>query len=284
MLRQRLITALIALPIVLLPFLLEQMWLLIPFFCGCVALATYEIGSMLLPRLDAILRSGRVNSGRDDGHAEWLIGVGVILACIIFLGAASDPQQAGRGVIIAGFLATILLGCFLAPNNEQSLGRAMGLLMMVAYGTLPWLAVWELYLLGNHSGYVFLLMAVVWGGDTGAYFGGKRFGRIKLAPRMSPNKTVEGSVAGILASLALGLLINVLWGGSLGSWETITFASLFGGIFGQMGDLAESTFKRFALVKDSGSLFPGHGGFMDRVDGLLFAAPVIWAILYLMRA
>ncbi|MES2745268.1 MAG: phosphatidate cytidylyltransferase, partial [Bdellovibrionota bacterium] len=64
------------------------------------------------------------------------------------------------------------------------------------------------------------------------------------------------------------------------SWPLVIAAAIFGGIFGQLGDLTESTFKRFAEVKDSGKIFPGHGGFLDRVDGLLFAAPVIWFILF----
>ena len=100
---------------------------------------------------------------------------------------------------------------------------------------------------------------------------------------MSPKKTWEGAIAGLLASLVGGSLANVFYGLTLGDPWTIAAASLFGGAFGQMGDLIESTFKRFAKVKDSGVIFPGHGGFLDRVDGVLFAAPVIWFILYSLR-
>jgi len=170
----------------------------------------------------------------------------------------------------------------MARNNEVAFGRIVGLLLSVVYGTLPWLAIWEIYLLGLKSGYIILLMCIVWGGDTGAYFGGRQFGRVKLAPRMSPKKTVEGALCGILGSVVLGCLANLIWGLSLGTWSTILLTSLVGGVFGQAGDLVESTFKRFAQVKDSGNIFPGHGGFLDRVDGLLFAAPVIWFILYVM--
>lgn len=282
MLKQRVITALIALPLVLIPFLLEQLWLLIPFFCACVGLSTYEMSNMIVPRLEAIFTSGHLDSGRQEQSTLWMTWLAVIVACVIFLGAASDPEH-GRGVIIAGFLGVILLGCFLAANNDQAFGRVVGMLTTIAYGTLPWLAIWELYLMGAHSGYIILMMSIVWGGDTGAYFGGKKWGRTKLMPRMSPKKTVEGAVFGIFGSVALGCLANVVWMLSLGGWKVIIVTSIIGGIFGQLGDLVESTFKRFALVKDSGNIFPGHGGFLDRVDGLLFAAPVIWFTLYIMH-
>jgi len=145
---------------------------------------------------------------------------------------------------------------------------------------LPWLIIWELQLIGSGSRYVILLLAIVWGGDTGAYFGGRFFGRVKLAPHMSPKKTREGAVAGLFGSVLGGFLINAFWGFSLASHEVVLYCSLAGGVAGQLGDLVESTLKRFSGVKDSGGIFPGHGGILDRVDGLVFAAPVVWAILY----
>jgi phosphatidate cytidylyltransferase len=133
-------------------------------------------------------------------------------------------------------------------------------------------------------------MAITWMGDTGGYFGGrlfggKLFGGRKLAPTISPKKTREGAVFGLLMSILGGFTLNAVYRdiagvGPIASPGVLLVAGLFGGIFEQLGDLLESLFKRFAGVKDSGSIIPGHGGLLDRVDGILFAAPVIWAVIY----
>ena len=131
-------------------------------------------------------------------------------------------------------------------------------------------------------------MTVTWAGDTGGYFGGryfggKIFGDRKMAPLISPKKTWEGALAGILLSIVGALLLNLCFMNQLGSPGFIARLALAGGAAAQLGDLVESTFKRFSGVKDSGVIIPGHGGFLDRVDGILFAAPVIWAILLLLQ-
>jgi len=125
-------------------------------------------------------------------------------------------------------------------------------------------------------------MAIVplWGGDTAGIFVGKAFGRRLLAPKISPKKTVEGAIANLFAcplvSIPLGLAIGL-------SWEAGAACGLAAGTFGQLGDLFESYVKRQAGVKDSGSLLPGHGGLLDRVDSLLFTAPIVFAILNLIK-
>jgi phosphatidate cytidylyltransferase len=125
------------------------------------------------------------------------------------------------------------------------------------------------------------VLAVVWFGDTGGYFGGRFFGKHKLAPQKSPKKTWEGAIAGLAASMTAALIFHFcLYQGLTGGFTTALACGFFGGISGQMGDLVESVIKRFTGVKDSGALLPGHGGLLDRIDGVLFAAPVIWFILY----
>lgn len=122
-----------------------------------------------------------------------------------------------------------------------------------------------------------LLLAVVWLGDTAAYYVGCRFGRRKLAPQVSPNKTWEGAVAAFVA----GGLSAVAWSwwreGEI-DWVLVGLA-LATSVAAQVGDLVESLIKRGAEVKDSGTLLPGHGGFLDRIDALLFAAPFWWLVL-----
>jgi phosphatidate cytidylyltransferase len=123
---------------------------------------------------------------------------------------------------------------------------------------------------------------VVWLGDTGAYLGGRAFGKHKLHERISPKKTWEGSIAGLLASVASALVMMEiyqrfeLWEGPPLRATDCVALGIFGGMLGQVGDLAESLLKRAVGVKDSGTMFPGHGGMLDRIDALLFALPGVY--------
>lgn len=131
-----------------------------------------------------------------------------------------------------------------------------------------------------------LPVAVVWTGDSAAYAAGRKAGRRKLAPRISPGKTVEGAVAGLAASGAAGWLVGLAFGGSPNlpsPWTGLAAGLALGGA-GQIGDLAESAFKRGARVKDSGSVLGGHGGVLDRFDGVYFALPVAYGLARLARS
>ena len=121
-------------------------------------------------------------------------------------------------------------------------------------------------------------LVVSWIGDTGAYYVGRRYGKHKLAPRVSPKKTWEGSIASAAVSSLAGALALPRLIPGVGVMEALLLA-LAANIAGQIGDLAESAIKRGAGVKDSGTLLPGHGGLLDRVDSSLFALPVLYAIL-----
>lgn len=116
-------------------------------------------------------------------------------------------------------------------------------------------------------------MVIVWIGDTCAYFVGRNLGKWKLAPKLSPNKTWEGTAASLAGSMAAGYLFR-FWI-PVSTLDLLAMAVL-GNIAGQVGDLAESGYKRSAGVKDSGSLLPGHGGVLDRIDALILAIPVVW--------
>ena len=122
---------------------------------------------------------------------------------------------------------------------------------------------------------VYLFLAI-WGSDSGAYFAGRFFGKHKLAPNLSPKKTKEGSVGGILCAVLLVVGYSVYLGE--GAMFTLPLSIVFGvviSIIGQIGDLAESMIKRFAQVKDSGNILPGHGGILDRFDSIIMAAPFV---------
>jgi phosphatidate cytidylyltransferase len=128
---------------------------------------------------------------------------------------------------------------------------------------------------------ILLLFAVVWGGDTLAYFVGRSIGRRPLAERISPKKTLEGAIGGLLGSVLAGLGVrfafpHVLPIPGIGAFIAVV---LLVALAGQIGDLAESALKRGAEIKDSGVILPGHGGMLDRLDSLLFAAPTLWLVL-----
>jgi phosphatidate cytidylyltransferase len=134
-------------------------------------------------------------------------------------------------------------------------------------------------------------MVCVWSGDIAALYIGRAFGRRKLAPRLSPGKTVEGAIASVAASVLAALAVvlvsdaltargNLTLHISQPLWQSLLLAVLLN-LAAQAGDLLESAVKRGAGVKDSGTLLPGHGGILDRIDALLLAAPVLWYVLRL---
>lgn len=149
-------------------------------------------------------------------------------------------------------------------------------LAAAAFAVIPaWCALTWLHA-GEPNGHRWLLAAlsVVWAADTGAYFAGRAFGRTKLAPTISPNKTVEGMVGGIAAGVIVGCAFGALAGARGGDLALVAIAAFAAGLFSVIGDLFESLLKRHVGVKDSGHLLPGHGGILDRVDGVLAALPV----------
>lgn len=143
------------------------------------------------------------------------------------------------------------------------------------------------YLVGTFSfvlalvdvpGHLMCAFVVVWAADSGAYFAGRTLGRVKLYPAISPNKTVEGLVGGVLAGIGGAFLMRAWLLDEL-TVEGCVILGLGGTLLAAVGDLAESAIKRASGAKDSGRLLPGHGGMLDRLDGLIFAAP--WFALVL---
>lgn len=147
-------------------------------------------------------------------------------------------------------------------------------------GLLPWICVWKLYYISPMGEYVLFLIAIVMGSDTGGYISGRLLGRTPLAPDLSPRKTWEGAVGALLISLILSSFVYIILGwNQYHSMITIVLWSVIGSCAAMTGDLFISGIKRYAQTKDSGQILPGHGGFLDRGDGFIIAAPVLW-ILY----
>jgi phosphatidate cytidylyltransferase len=287
MLKVRLISAFTLLPVVLLIFTVGPEWGALVFLMLSSAFCMHEMASMTLPALERRLAGSDADSlAVAQKKLPWVVvGIGWLLQAV-----TAYQLEAGIGLVVLGLFGGLLVGEYFAKSIDQAAARAFGILISVCYGALPWLIIWQLYKMGDHAKYILLVMAITWMGDTGGYFGGrlfggKLFGGRKLAPTISPKKTWEGAVFGLLMSILGGFTLNAVYRdiagvGPIASPGVLLVAGLFGGIFEQLGDLLESLFKRFAGVKDSGSIIPGHGGLLDRVDGILFAAPVIWAVIY----
>jgi phosphatidate cytidylyltransferase len=166
------------------------------------------------------------------------------------------------------------------PDLRLALATAGAFVLGVFYIFGAWTSALSLRQTSPH--WMFFAVALNWAGDISAYYAGRAFGRHKLAPHVSPAKTLEGSAASIGASLLFGILYLGWALPAVPMWQAAALAAA-GNIAGQCGDLAESALKRGAGVKDSGSMLPGHGGWLDRLDSSLFSMPVVAALLSLLK-
>ena len=179
-----------------------------------------------------------------------MVGVGWWLLALLWLGRpgfASDHETYARVFkLAAGTLAVVPAWCALA-----------------------WIHVEQ----PNGHRWLLTALAIVWAADTGAYFAGRKLGRHKLSPKISPNKTVEGLVGGVVAGVVVGVVFALVAGAQASQLPAVALVALVAVLFSVAGDLFESLLKRHAGVKDSGHLIPGHGGILDRLDGVLAALP-----------
>ena len=205
----------------------------------------------------------------------------VPLASVALVEEIRLPGIAGQEAWIAVFSVSVVMSIIVLLSRvplEQAAAVVGFLAFGTAYLSLP---VASLYYLQQLDPWVVLLLfAIVWLGDAAAYYVGSSIGRRKLAPRVSPNKTWEGCCASVAAAVVATGIWSFWQLGSL-SWLWLCIG-LGTSIAAQLGDLVESMIKRGAGVKDSGTLFPGHGGVLDRLDALLFSAPVLTLLLLIL--
>jgi phosphatidate cytidylyltransferase len=180
------------------------------------------------------------------------------------------------------FLFLIVVEVFKTDKHFEAIGTW---LLSIIYISTPFglLSLMGSAKFTSHFGaanYAIIVMALVWVSDTFAYFGGRTFGKHKMAERISPKKTWEGSIIGFLFTMIAGIVIKLIFY-NMFTFGNILAVSLIAGIFAQIGDLFESNLKRSVQIKDSSQLIPGHGGFLDRFDSLLFAVPAVYIYLYL---
>lgn len=181
------------------------------------------------------------------------------------------------GVLVATLLVMFGMALALrAPDLTRSLATAGAFSLGILYIFGGWRTALDLGRISPH--WLLMACALNWVGDTAAMIVGRNFGRKKLAPVISPGKTWEGAIASVVTSTVFGVCY-ILWAlPNYPWWKTLVIAAA-ANVAGQIGDLAESALKRGAHVKDSGTMLPGHGGWLDRVDSTLFAMPVVRLML-----
>jgi phosphatidate cytidylyltransferase len=280
LLKSRLITAFILIPIVIAAlFLLPPLGFAITLLAICM-LAAWEWGQLA----GFAARSQRV----------WLaLLCGLLLAFMLFTLPAYQhsvhlPQIGGPLWASLGWWIVALALVLFYPHSatfwrhSRAIRLIFGLLTIVPF-FWGMLALRQYHYQEDHfagAWWLLYVMVLVWGADSGAYMFGKLFGKHKLAPKVSPGKTWEGFLGGLATSALISWLFSVFAPLQV-SLATLLICSIIAALASVLGDLTESMFKREAGIKDSGSLIPGHGGILDRIDSLTAAVPVFACLLLL---
>jgi phosphatidate cytidylyltransferase len=257
-LRTRLWTAIVVLPATLAIILFASASIFTAFIAILTAWGLYEIIAMTQANaLEALL----------------VASIGAAAAIVLLLSAGGGLSPMGLAIVVT-ILMLMLVARVGREGPEEFLRWPWSRPWLLFIGAL-WVGVLFPYfaLLRNHPGgipIIILMLLLVVASDSGAYFVGRSLGRVKLLPRVSPKKTVEGAIGGliacVIAAVALRPLLAPQW--RVGA---VTIMALAVGVLAQFGDLTGSAFKRVAGVKDSGWIFPGHGGLLDRTCSLVFA-------------
>ena len=304
---KRVLTAVILIPLVILALFKAPLWLFTLLVLGVALLAAREY-------LDIAAATGF----RPFRALGYFFLACLFVACGAFAASVSGaqvpiPVLAGSSIAAALALLAVLASPFVfltASLRREPLSTALGdasvsFLLMPYVGFnlfgLPMLRSYE-----NGAIFILFILLMVWAGDTAAFYVGRALGKHRLAPRVSPGKSWEGSIASVVAAVAVAILLfhflTPIWRGlhsihlvsisgyaytmhSLANvrpdfprapWWMVALLAICVNVAAQLGDLAESALKRGAGMKDSGALLPGHGGVLDRIDALLFAIPTGW--------
>ena len=259
MLKNRIITALILAPLVIGAIYLLPNLYFVAVIAGVLALACYEWG----------------------GFCGWsqpvkLVYSAAFLGLVVLL--AQYPTlhlpliQAGVGFWLLAIIAVFLFPRGMSGYRNPSLLAPLGLFVL----SVAWVCIAQIHQLEEGPHWVVWTLLVVWGADIGAYFAGRAFGQRRLAVHVSPGKTWEGALGGLVLSVAVCGSLAVWWQDDPGFWLLITALLAVVSVF---GDLVESMLKRSTGVKDSGAILPGHGGMLDRIDSVLAVLPMLAVVL-----
>lgn len=277
---KRVLTALVLILVVFALIFFGKLWMITLAAAIVAELAAYEF-----LQLAAV---GAETHGAKLRIPFWWMSIATAIAFIVTL--PNFPVEEQLPVLSALTLILFAWNGFRSPLIQVLPDTAQGLFGLI-YIAYPLSLIPLLWKKEDGTALVVFLMVCVWVGDIAALYVGRRFGRHKLAPRLSPGKTWEGSIASIIGSVIAAFIViyigdvltsrgNLVLHTSQPMWQSLILAAVLN-IAAQLGDLLESAIKRGAGVKDSGTMLPGHGGILDRIDALLLAAPVLWFVLIL---
>lgn len=280
---KRILTAIVLIAVVFSLVFFGQLWMITLAAAIIAELAAYEY--LQLAAVGAETHGARLRI------PFWWMSLATALAFVVTL--PNFPVEAQLPVLSALTLVLFAWNGFRSPLIQVLPDTAQGIFGLI-YIAYPLTLIPLLWKKEDGIALVVFLMVCVWTGDIAALYIGRRFGRHKLAPRLSPGKTWEGSVASIAGSILAAFIVlyigdvlsshgNLVLHTSEPMWQSLLLAAVLN-VAAQLGDLLESAIKRGAGVKDSGTMLPGHGGMLDRIDALLLAAPVLWFVLILKDA
>jgi phosphatidate cytidylyltransferase len=274
--KQRTLTVLILIPLALYLIIWAPAWLFIAALLLIVERSVYEY-------FELSRRAGL-------GGFPWVGYAGSAALC---LAQVADLRWPGNLVLILtvfSVLATLGVTLVSIGDLRQYLGAACSTVFCILYVGLTLSCLIPLRLSGSllgpgeipPDGVLLFLFAVIWADDIFAYLVGRWLGQRSIFPHISPKKTLEGTIGGLVGSLLTAAVLTRWWGSETRGLKTAMLLAGLVAVAGQVGDLAESALKRSADVKDSGALLPGHGGVLDRMDSVIFGAPALWLALALM--
>jgi len=270
---QRLLVALIGIPIILGAAIAGGIWffILVQIIAVGVLYEFYRLAE------------------KKETHPHYIIGLAGLTGILIFFAYQSLSDVFGYEYRISDeieFIATVGLFFILLSvvyelyrhkgSSFLNIGTTMFGVLYVGVGLGTFIGLRELF---DSGAIIILILFSIWVCDTAAYLGGKATGKNKLYTAISPNKTVEGALFGLVFAVITSVVCKYLFADTLALHDAVVIG-LIVGIVGQVGDLAESMLKRDAGVKDSSAFFPGHGGFLDRFDSIIFVSPAVY--LYVM--
>ena len=267
----RVLTALVLGPLALLIVGWAPEWLFLLVLLAVVERAMFEYNRLVL-------------------HAGFhtIPGAGYVSAGALCLAQMAEIQwPATRGIaflltLVSALLVTLVIGLISSPEPRHYLSAVTSTVFGIIYvgGTLCWLVPLRFAKPVEGRNLILLLLLVSATEDVFAYLVGRGIGRTPLIPAISPKKTVEGSIGGLVGSVAVGWAF-AHWFWKTEPLKTAILYSVIVAVAGPLGDLVESAMKRASDVKDSGTLLPGHGGLLDRIDSLMLSAPALWAVVTL---
>lgn len=269
----RVLTAAFALPILLYVLIWGKPLVVFVFFWAASMLVTFEFSRMFYKPLISKFSQGKEgNSGK--------LSFFVVFLCALFFLLVTQFNFPVASLLLLLIFVDIVFHFSIKSSPDFLVAHVLFSFVAIGYCCLPWILLWDIYEKAPMANLLLFFLLIVMASDTGAYMVGSRFGKHKFAPLLSPKKTWEGFLGGILSSVLVALLYNYFFFPLKDHWFLVALCGLGCAIMAAIGDLVESSFKRFSRVKDSGTILPGHGGLLDRVDAIVFSVPLFHVLTF----